>query len=302
MCRIRVQGRGVLLILLILSLTALSYGLLGCGAGGGQTTESTLTGATQSNGTVQTTAPAGPSSTAGPATTAGTSSTAGPSTTGAAAGDVSSYRIHTVWRDGSDQGPIKDEWNTEFVADPLAVHHTATGDMRMEIIFSGKSLWTKIMDQPWRQTDVAEGDTAGWASLLSQEQSPVNVEEQTPLAKDIQWLMGQPSVKIAEGGLTPAGQDTVNGVTCKRYNVDSTYAYTVKYQAPLTGSATITEGTKGDIWVADQGGWSPFVVRAQLLQTTTTQVAGGGSSAETVYLEQNVADLNASDIVIEPPQ
>jgi hypothetical protein len=31
-------------------------------------------------------------------------------------------------------------------------------------------------------------------------------------------------------------------------------------------------------------------------------VDGGGSSAETVYVDQNVTDVNASDIVVEPPQ
>ena len=58
--------------------------------------------------------------------------------------------------------------------------------------------------------------------------------------------------------------------------MDSTYTYNVEYQG-LSAKATISEGTQGEIWVADQEGWSPFVVRAQLLQTTTTQVEGGPS-------------------------
>ena len=191
------------------------------------------------------------------------------------AGDLGSYRIHTVWRDGSDQGPIKDEWTTEFVADPLAVHHKAGGDMDMEIIFVGKTLWTRIMDSALEPDGLAGRRDGRLGEHAVSGASPVNVEEQTPLENDIQWLMGQPAVKIAEGSLTPAGQESVNGVACKRYTVDSTYAYTVKYQAPISASATITEGTQGEIWVADQGGWSPFVVRAQLLQTTTTQMRGG---------------------------
>jgi hypothetical protein len=297
----RIQGRGVLLILLVLCLTALYWGLLGCGGKEGETTQSTVAGATELSGTESSVGGGQPttSQSLGEQTTAqaGSSTTAVPS-----AGDLSSYRIHTVWRDGSDQGAIKDEWTTEFVADPLAVHHKAGGDMAMEIIFVGKTLWTKILDQPWRQMDLPEGQTADWASLLSQAQSQVDVEEQTPLDSSVQWLMGQPAIKIAEGSLTPAGEESVNGVACKRYNVDSTYGYTVKYEAPLSGSATITEGAQGDIWVADQGGWAPFVVRAQLLQTTTTKVDGGGSSAETVYVDQNVSDVNASDIVVEPPK
>ena len=45
--------------------------------------------------------------------------------------------------------------------------------------------------------------------------------------------MGQSELKIAEGSLTSTGQETVNGVACKRYAVDSTYIYSVKYQVPL---------------------------------------------------------------------
>ena len=85
----------------------------------------------------------------------------------------------------------------------------------------GTSTWRwswsgNLVDQvhgPARQkVELSEGETADWASMLSQAESLVDVEEQTPVENDIQWLMGQSEVKIAEGSLTPAGEETVNGV------------------------------------------------------------------------------------------
>jgi hypothetical protein len=231
-----------------------------------------------------------------PTAQAGSSSAAAPGAT------MKSYRIHTTWQEGSAEGTLKSQWDTEYVAEPLAYHHKAEGDAQMEVIAIGQTLWTRFADMPWRETQLAEEDLAGLAESMSQAQSPVKVEEQTPLEDDIQWLMGQPSLKIAEGSLTPAGQETVNGVACTRYAVDSTYSYNVEYQAPLKGNATVTDLIQGDIWVADQGGWPPFVVRSQVLQTSTTQVEGGASSTDIEYIEGNVTDINSSDIVIEPPQ
>ena len=296
----QIHGYGVLVILLIISLTAFACGGSGDGDGQSETTQSSAVGSTEPSGS-------GSSGVTGGQTTTSqspgeqTTVSAGSTTTAASGGDLTSYRIHTTWRDGSREGSIKDEWTTEFVADPLAVHHKAAGDMDMEMIFVGKTMWTRFMDLPWQKAELPEGETADWASMLSEAESLVDVEEQTPVEDDIQWLMGQPEVKIVEGSLTLAGEETVNGVTCKRYTVDSTYTYNVEYQA-LSAKATITEGTQGEIWVADQEGWSPFVVRAQLLQTTTTQLEGGPSVAETVYIEEDVTDINSSDIVVEPPQ
>jgi len=296
-----IQGCGVLIVVLILALTAFACGQPGGGDGQGEATQSSAVESTELSGTEssvdedQTSTSQSP----GEQTTAQAGST---TTAETSAGNLSSYRIHTAWRDGSDQGPIKDEWTTEYVADPLAVHHKAGGDMEMEMIFVGTTLWTRFMDQPWNQADLPEGQTTDWASMISLGKSPVNVEKQTPTENDIQWLMGQPEIRIAEGSLTAAGQETVNGVDCKRYTVDSTFAYSVTLQQPARASATITEVTQGELWVAGQGGWPHFVVRAQLMQATTTEIAGGASSTETVYIEEDVTDIDSSDIVIEPPQ
>ncbi len=297
----QIHGYGVLVILLIISLTAFACGGPGDGDGQDETTQSSAVGSTEPSGSGSSAVTGGQTTTSqssGEQTTVPAGSTTTAATSG---GDLTSYRIHTTWRDGSREGSIKDEWTTEFVADPLAVHHKAAGDMDMEMIFVGKTMWTRFMDLPWQKAELPEGETADWASMLSEAESLVDVEEQTPVEDGIQWLMGQPEVKIVEGSLTLAGEETVNGVTCKRYTVDSTYTYNVEYQA-LSAKATITEGTQGEIWVADQEGWSPFVVRAQLLQTTTTQLEGGPSVAETVYIEEDVTDINSSDIVVEPPQ
>jgi hypothetical protein len=291
----RIQGTAILAILLVLS-----FGVLACGGdgddGGTQTTKPSAVETTEAGGTGSSVAgDQTTSSLPGEETTVQVSSTAAGN---APTGDASSYRIHTVWRDGTSEGAITSQWDTEYASDPLSVHHKAEGDMSMEIIFIGQTLWTKIMDQPWQEMELPEGDTSDLESMLAQTEQMMDVEEQTPLQSEAKWLMGQSEVKIAEGGLTLAGEETVNGVACKRYTVDSAYSYGVKMPEPINMS-TITEDTQGEIWVANDGG---FVVRARLLQTTTTKVEGGPSSSEAVYIEEDVTDVNSSDIVIEPPK
>lgn len=224
------------------------------------------------------------------------------SPTAAASATLDSYRIHTTRRGGGRDGAVKSEWDTEYVAQPFAVHQKGEGEVDMEVVFIGSTLWTRVMDQPWRKVELTEEEAAGWSSLLSPGESPVSVEEQAPLEDSIQWLQGQPQLKIAQDSLTLVGPETVNDIPCRHYTVDSTYPYTVKYQAPLSGSAKVTVVLQGDLWVADQDGWPPFVVRAELLETTTTQVSGGPSSTASEYVEQNVTDVNSPDIVVEPPE
>jgi hypothetical protein len=323
---VQFKGHRVLIVLLIFALTAVSCGERG-GGSEGQATQSPAAKATEPPKAQPTarTAPTGTSeATESPAVEATEPAEAAPTEVSeeatpqpppeeptaqagstpatASVATMKSYRIHTTWYEGAAEGPVKSQWDTEYVADPLAYHHKGEGGTPMEAIVIGQTMWTRFEDMPWREVQLAEEDLADWANSMSQGESPMKVEEQTPLEDDIQWVMGQSQLKIAEGSLTPAGRETVNGVACKRYTVDSTYTYNVEFQAPLTGSATNTELIQGDIWVADQGGWPPFVVRAEVLQTSTTQVEGGASSAETEYIESNVTDINSSDIVIEPPQ
>jgi len=52
--------------------------------------------------------------------------------------------------------------------------------------------------------------------------------------------------------------------------------------------------------VADQDGWSHFVVRERVTQISTTE-ASGNTSVATVYIEQEVTDIN-QPITIEAPQ
>ncbi len=221
------------------------------------------------------------------------------SATGMATGPAS-YRVHTVTRQDDAQGEVKDEGLVEVVMDPLAFHQTTTGDTQMEVIVVGQTLWMRFEDMPWNETDLSDEDLAASLQQFSQSELPVSIQDQTPLEDEIAWLLGQSSLEIAKDSLTRAGEETVNGVRCKHYLVDSTYTYTVEMTTPIQATSKVTILVQGEIWVADKAGWSPFVVRAWVTQMSTTEVSGH-SSTDTVYVEQEVTDIN-EPITIEPPQ
>ena len=180
-----IKGYGALILLLVLLVLALPTFSCGESSGAGNEDETTGSSTAETTEPTEATTPADGAQTTASVPSAQTTTQSGSSSTVGSGAALNSYRIHTVWRDGSDQGPIKDEWTTEYLADPPAVDHKAAGDMDMEMIFVGKTLWTRFMDQPWRQVELAEEEAADWASMLSQAESPVDVEEQTPLEDDI---------------------------------------------------------------------------------------------------------------------
>ncbi len=114
--------------------------------------------------------------------------------------------------------------------------------------------------------------------------------------------MGQPDFEIAEGGLTAAGTESVNGVPCRKYLVDSVYVTTVTFTTPIKQTAKNTVQLQGEIWLADRAAWPAFAVRARLLETLTTEIAGGPSDTNVRYIEQDVTDVNSPDIVITAPE
>ena len=213
---------------------------------------------------------------------------------------ATSYRIRTIEHEGDSGGPVKSEWLQDVIVQPLAMHYVMTQNGReaMEMIVVGQSLWTKMMGGSWRETQLTDLGT----SLAGIDQSgAVNVQEDVPLEDDLGWLMGQRRLYIAEGSMTPAGEEEVNGVPCKKYTVDSTYSYTTTLPAPLNATGKVTLLDTGEIWVADKSGWTPFVVRAQLTEVSTTE-AGSASNTTTIFIEQDVTDVNSPDITIQPPQ
>jgi hypothetical protein len=214
-------------------------------------------------------------------------------------GAINAYRIHMVGHLGDAYGPITQEWTMETTIDPLAVHQTFSGEMSMEVYMIGTTMWVSIMGGPWTRSELSADED--WQTTINPDDLPVQVESDAQLDTSIEPLMGQMTFNFVEGSLTLVGEETVNGVPCKHYGVDSTYPYTTTFTGMTSGSAKITEQSVGDIWVADKAGWQAFIVKAILTKTTRTEGSGFiGEEAE--YIEMDVTDINSPDIVINPPE
>jgi hypothetical protein len=211
-------------------------------------------------------------------------------------GGLSSYRIHGERRENDSEGPTTSEWDLEVILSPLAYHLKSEGDAEMEVIVIEQTVWTRIGEQPWRQMDLPDDQSPD--DLLGGE-TGVTVETDVPAEDSIAWLMGGHSLHIAQGSLTEAGSDTVNGVRCRRYTVDSQMSETVTMTVPVEATAVNTYVTQGELWVADEAGLPSFVVRARVTEAVTTEV-GEASSTVTEYMEQDVTDVNGA-IEIQPP-
>ncbi|GEM_PF-2595271 len=214
-------------------------------------------------------------------------------------GAINAYRIHMVGHLGDAYGPVTQEWTLEMIVDPLAVHQTFGGEMSMEVYMIGTTMWVSIMGGPWTRTEMsAEED---WQTTINPEDLPVEIESDAQLDTSIEPLMSQMTFNFVEGSLTLVGEETVNGVPCKHYTVDSTYPYTTTFTGQINASAKVTEHYVGDIWVADKAGWQAFIVKAILTKTTTTE-GSGFVGQEDEYIEMDVNDINSPDIVINPPE
>jgi len=221
---------------------------------------------------------------------------------GGAAGEVTSYHIHSVKYEGGNSGPVNDEFTADVVLEPLSIHYVFGDGQKttMEVIIVGGSMWTQVLGMAWVETQLTDIEEQ-LAQVTEPSASPLNMQEATPLEDNLTWLLGQPHLNIAKGSMTLSGDETINGIHCKKYVVNSVYSYTATMPAPLNATSTITFRDQGEIWVADKSGWPTFVVRSRLTEVTTTEVSGN-SNSEILFMEQDVTDINSSDIKIEPPK
>ncbi|MHB1357576.1 MAG: hypothetical protein ACYCZF_16525 [Anaerolineae bacterium] len=228
--------------------------------------------------------------------TAKPKSTVVPSTGGA----LKSYRIHAETRKDSIDGELDSQWDVDFIADPLAMHQWMEGGISIEAILIGTTYWTRMNEGEWRKIEFTEKELKDWDPSQMQD-LPMEITDETPLDDSIEYLMGQPHINLAKGSLVEAGTETVNDIPCKRYLVDSTYSYKTTF-TEIDATAKVTELQQGEIWVADQAGWPAFLVRARLLQTTTTEIEEGQSSTDITWNEQDVTSVNSTDIEIVAPE
>lgn len=229
-------------------------------------------------------------------------STAEPKSTPIAStdGSLSSYRIHAETHTDNSDGALEEAWDVEVVTDPFAYYTKVSGELAMEGILIGATYWMRMDEGEWRKIEFTEEELKDWDP--TQLKTSMELDEKTPKDTSITWLMGQPEINLAKGSLTEAGSETIDGVVCKHYTVDSMYIFKVTYTEPINASAEITEMQQGDIWVADQAGMPAFLMRSRLLETSTTVVEEGESSTTVLWKMQDVTDVNSPDIVVVAPE
>ena len=208
---------------------------------------------------------------------------------------LDSYRMRTTMRLLEGEGLLGEEFNTEvaWVQDPPSRHTAMYGSSRdeaMEIITIGDATWVKA-GGTWIKSESEQGaEEAG--SLAAQEKFQASLED---ILRDM------------EGGMKPAGKDTVNGVSCQRYTVDAEFSipFPIPEDAPekarqLMPTAMVGR-IQGEVCVADQRGLPPVIVWSQTAQELTFQYASRDDETMVYEEERELYDLN-KPITIEPPE
>ena len=200
-----------------------------------------------------------------------------PAGTSASLTDLDSYRMRLTMRsptaDGSGWGPdetMEMEWVRESQASRV-VMHDPSGSTAMEVITIGDTTWIN-MGGDWMQTESSPG-----------------AQGAAPSADMESLLQG------LQGDMTLVGEETVNGVHCKHYTVDTEFS--IELPSPSGGVQTVTGHVKGDIWQADQSGLPSIVIRSQ----TETEMTLFGDTPMIVSEERDVYDINSSAVTIQAP-
>ncbi len=193
----------------------------------------------------------------------------------ASADELNSYRLKmSMWFKEGDkkQGPTVT--TIEAVKQPPA-KHTAMG--QIEIITIGSDTWTKIGGKWIKQPPPDQNANAGLsAEMMRQIQDKFTYKE--------------------------LGKETVNGVSCKHYSYSG--QATVTIPEGMKGEATVSG--KGEMWVADQSGLLPVIIRDKGDMDMTIALAqplpnGKKEMTLSMYIETELTDIN-TPITIKPPE
>ena len=212
-------------------------------------------------------------------------------------GELKSYRLYAKKTD-QENGQVS-ETTTACVLDPFALHTISQGgDGSMEMIAVDNTVWMRFSDQEWYKTEFTPEEIADLEKELDLDQELDDLPDIPPWPQDILYLPGQVPVSLVEGGLTPDGKETINGVSCARYKVETNYRY--EMDMPMLGQIDTTVQATGTIWVADQRGLPRIIMQADVYETETT-VSPAGETTSTVRIEHQVTEIN-EPIAIEPPE
>jgi len=208
---------------------------------------------------------------------------------------LDSYRMRTTMRLLEGEGLLGEEFNMEqaWVREPPSSHtvmYGSSGDMATEIITIGDSTWVKMGDT-WIKSEGGQG-AGGVSSFAAQESLEATLED---ILQDM------------ENAMKPAGEDTVNGVRCQRYTVDTEFSISppipedVPEEARQLMPTEMVGHVKGEICVADQRGVPPVIVGSQTTQEITLKYASRDDETMVYEEKRDLYDIN-TPITIEPPK
>jgi hypothetical protein len=208
---------------------------------------------------------------------------------------LDSYRMRTTTRLLEGKGLLGEELNTEveWVREPPARHtvmYGPSGDTATEVITIGDSTWVKVGDT-WIKSEGGQG-AGGVSPSAAQESLKATLED---ILQDM------------ESAMKPAGEDTVNGVRCQRYTVDTEFSISppipedVPEEARQLMPTEMVGHVKGEICVADQWGVPPVIVGSQTTQEITLKYASRDDETMVYEEKRDLYDIN-KPITIEPPE
>jgi hypothetical protein len=204
----------------------------------------------------------------------------------AALEELDSYRQNVTWRGEAKDGShafevsILDEWIRATPARHLRVSSSQEGGeatVILETIRIGDTSWLWSGD---RWIEVPGGDPLDMGSLWS-----------NPFIDLDDW--------------EPAGREQANGVQCRRYQSTERTTFTVPQ---VEEGGTVKAKVSGEMWVADQPGLPPALVRQKIkieggaIPLSLPGIQGPTPDKEAVlYWESNLTDIN-EPFEIAPPE
>lgn len=214
---------------------------------------------------------------------------------------LESYRNITIMRMGGPDGPVESEFTAAWDAATSASRYTIgpEGQVAVEEVTIGADRWSRGGQSPWQRTTLTPEDQAAWEQKVALAQLWGDANE---LAEDLEAVLPE-GVELVPAQIFPLdikaalvydGEETVNGVHCRRYTVDTDLDYT--QDLPGGGERHTTGHATGVIWIADQSGIPPVIVRALMDEDL---IIDGEESHP--YWEHDIIDIN-EPVTIEPPE
>jgi len=208
---------------------------------------------------------------------------------------LTSYRSRTVVTD-LETGE-RQETTAEAIIDPFALRmDLETGEM----ILTEAGVWMSLPGIGWYQMDfTAEELAMSREQLMALEWGDMDeLPDIPPWPADIIYMPDQASLSLVEGGLTPVGRETINGIACRQYSVITDYSYEFP-ETDFSRAGQERMQATGSVWVADQADLPALVIRADIEQTATRLIGG----QEVVWQHRIEYEITAVNIplAIEPP-